>query len=465
MSKHTHTIDWLTVVLYLLLIAIGWAAVFTANYNPEVALQSVADWHIEVQKQSIIIAICLLVAFVIQVFDTRFYTTFAYFFYGLAILLLLVVFGVGSEISGSKSWIKLGFFNMQPAEFAKTATCLALAKYLSTPGVSMRRFNQMLAGIAIIGFPMFIIVLQNETGSALVYAAMFLVLYRAGWAGGYLLVGFLAIALFVLSLVSNFYYIMAGLSMLVLVVLLINKKTRRVQTVISYLVPVAIVGSLSLLMPQLWWMAFVLVVILILLFMVSYTKETIYAILALVFACSVYVKGVDYAYNNLLAPYQQNRIGVILGTIDDNKGAGYNLDQSLIAIGSGRVWGKGYLQGTQNKGKFVPELSTDFIFCTIGEEFGFVGSLLVISLLVMLMLRVIRLAEKQQSKLSLYYGYGVVCIIFFHFTVNIGMTIGLMPVIGIPLPFISYGGSGMLGFTILLFLFLKLDSERSLYIQ
>ncbi|QQS29754.1 MAG: rod shape-determining protein RodA [Sphingobacteriales bacterium] len=464
MSSQSTNIDWVLVFTYLLLVTIGWLAIYTADYKEQ---------HPEIYylgsnygKQLLWIGVALLVGLCIQILDSRFYTAFAYPIYALSLLSLLVVLLIGTNISGSKSWIKLGFFNVQPAEFAKFATCLALAKYISSLSSVYYSLKERLAGIAIVFIPIVLIRLELETGTALVFTSLAYVLYREGLlSGGILLLGVLAITLFVVSLLFPYFYTMIGVAVLLFVVLLFKGKAPVWQKALVF-VPVSMLTLLAAgYLNEITLLVILPIVLSVFVFIALYFQRASYLILALFFACFIYVKGVDYIYHHILQKHQQNRIGVLLGTIEDKQGAGYNVNQSKIAIGSGGLYGKGYLEGTQNKGNFVPELSTDFIFCTIGEEFGFAGSAALIGIFVFFLLRIISLAERQRSRFSRVYAYGVACILFFHFTINIGMTIGLMPVIGIPLPFISYGGSGLLGFSILFFTLIKLDSERYMYLR
>ncbi|MEZ4886500.1 MAG: rod shape-determining protein RodA [Chitinophagales bacterium] len=462
MSTKKTSIDWLLVINYLLLVGIGWLAIYTADYNPDHS--SMFSLEQRYGRQFLAIAVCLILALVIQILDTRFYTAFAYFIYAFSLFLLLLVLFLGSEISGSRSWFKLGFFNFQPSEIAKFATCLALAKYLSTLNISLKDKQQQMNAWAILLAPVLLILLQGDAGSAVVYASLVLVMYREGLSGGYLLLGVLAIILFILSLLQPF-EVVAGALAILLFVGLIYQRGFNISILLRYIIPVSLLFAAAYYVESQLFLILLFVGLIVFLLISMATKRLVYIMVTFLFCCSIYVKGVDYAFNNFLKPHQQNRIGVILGTIEDNRGVGYNLNQSKIAIGSGGLWGKGFLQGTQNKGKFVPELSTDFIFCTIGEEFGFMGSVVLIGLFIFLLLRLIAIAERQKSKLTRVYAYGVASIVFFHFLVNIGMTLGLVPVIGIPLPFISYGGSSLIGFTLLLFVLIKLDSERLMYLR
>lgn len=328
--------------------------------------------------------------------------------------MLLAVLLVGNVTSGSKSWFLIGNFKLQPSEFAKFATCLALAKYLSALNIKIQDIRTKIITAFIIGLPVLLIFLQNDTGSALVYTAFIFVLYREGLSGNVLILGVLGIALFFLALLINQYIILGVLLAIALILFKYIRKRRKEITIL--------VGS------------FIII--------------------------AGFVFSVNYIYENVLEEHQKGRIDVLLGKEVDLKGIGYNVNQSKIAIGSGGFIGKGFLQGTQTKYNFVPEQSTDFIFCTIGEEWGFVGSSIVIVLYVLLFLRIIMMAERQRSSYSRIYGYGVASILFFHFVINIAMTIGLAPVVGIPLPFISYGGSSLWAFTILLFVFIKQDANR-----
>lgn len=463
MSRQKISIDWFTILLYLTLVTVGWLAIYTASYD--INNPGILDMGKNYGKQLFWIGTCLGVGALIQLFDTRFYTGFSYVIYGLVMLLLVLTLVVGSEISGSRSWIKLGFFNVQPAEFAKFGTCLVLARVLSIISLKETK-NQLIVG-GLIAFPMLLILLQGDAGSAIVFTSLILVLYREGLSGAWLLLGFIAIALFIASLLMPLNWVFGSLVLFTGLILLYNKgiNAKAVQSFLVFLLPVIAIIVLAQFVTDTLLLAVLSGMVVLTALIATFTKRLVFFLLAFLFTCSIYTKGVDYVYNSVLKPHHKNRIGVILGIVEDNRGIGYNLNQSKIAIGSGGLWGKGFLQGTQNKGKFVPELSTDFIFCTIGEEFGFMGSLFVISLFMILFARIIHVAERQRSPFTRIYAYGVASILFFHFAVNLGMTIGIVPVIGIPLPFISYGGSSLLGFTILIFILVKLDSERFLYLR
>lgn len=408
-----NNIDWTLIILYLVLVLLGWVNIYAAVYNEE--HNSIFDISQSYGKQMIWIASSLFLGLVILLTDARFFSTFAYIIYGLTIFSLVVVLAVGSEISGSKSWFQIGSFGLQPAEFAKFATNLALARFFSTQHINIKELKTRLIPLLLMGLPALLILLQNDTGSALVYGSFILVLYRMGLSGNFLLAGALVVVIALSTLMVGTVYVMILLVIFAIVLFFFMKRIKR-----------NIINLVALL------------------------------ILGIGFTYSV-----EYAVENFLGDHQKTRINVLLGKELDLRGAGYNVNQSKIAIGSGGLVGKGFLNGTQTKYNFVPEQSTDFIFCTVGEEWGFLGTFVVISLFLALLIRIIMLAEKQRSDFSRVYGYGVAAILFFHFLINIGMTIGLVPVIGIPLPFFSYGGSSLWAFTILLFIFIKQDTNRN----
>jgi rod shape determining protein RodA len=408
-----NNIDWTLVIIYLVMVLLGWVNIYAAVFNED--YKNIFDISQSYGKQMIWIASSLFLALVILLTDARFFSTFAYAIYGFTIFLLLVVLAIGSEVSGSKSWFQIGSFGIQPAEFAKFATNLALARFFSAQHLNIKDIRSKVLPLAIMGIPALLILLQNDTGSALVYSSFVLVLYRMGLSGNYLLAGALVVVIALSTLMVGIIYVMILLVLMAGVLFFFMKRNR---------------GN-------------ILNLIAILLLGIGFTYS------------------VEYAVGNFLGEHQKSRINVLLGKQIDLKGAGYNVNQSKIAIGSGGFAGKGFLNGTQTKYNFVPEQSTDFIFCTVGEEWGFLGSLVVISLFMTLLTRIIMLAERQRSDFSRMYGYGVAAILFFHFMINIGMTIGLVPVIGIPLPFFSYGGSSLWAFTILLFIFIKQDANRN----
>ncbi len=408
-----YRIDLVLVILYLVLVFMGWLNIYAAVYND--SHQHITDLHQKYGKQMVFILASLVLAISILIIDPKFFSQFSYFIYGFFLLLSVVVIFAGREIAGSKSWFAIGGFGIQPAEFAKMATALALAKFLGYLERNIKTPKNLVIAVSIIVLPALLILLEHDTGSALVFFCFVLVLYRVGLSGYVLLALLVLPVLGVLALVINKFILVAVL--FVISGLIYIRSRRR-------------------------------------------TKNLLIA-LAIFFASSGLVFSVHYAVYHVLEPHQRQRINVLLGNNTDLKGAGYNVNQSLIAIGSGRFWGKGFLQGTQTKYNFVPEQSTDFIFCTVGEEHGFIGSFIVIALFLGLMIRIVFDAERQRSKFSRLYGYGVASLIFIHFGINIGMALGLLPVIGIPLPFFSYGGSSLWAFTILLFIFIRQDAMRN----
>ncbi len=418
-------IDWFLVSLYFILMVFGWLNIYAAVYNEE--FQSIFDTSQRYGKQLLWIGTSTLIASIILFIDERFFSTFGYLIYGIIILLLIVVIVIGAETKGATSWFAIGGFKIQPSEFSKFATNLALAKFLSTINIKMDNLKTKLSAIGIIGLPAVLILLQNDTGSALVYGAFVFVLYREGLSGNILLIGLASATLFVLTLLVQSTEVSIGES--------------------------AINGTFILMG--------VILLLLSLFFYFNRRRKGLLVLLIGVFIASIgLIQSVNYVFSEVLEPHQSKRINVLLGLESDPHGAGYNVNQSLIAIGSGGFAGKGYLEGTQTKYDFVPEQSTDFIFCTIGEEWGFIGSFFLIVLFMTFLLRILFLCSRQRSAFARIYGYGVASIFFFHFAINIGMTIGLAPVIGIPLPFFSYGGSSLWGFTILLFVFVKMDADR-----
>ena len=405
-------IDWLTILIYLTLMLVGWVSVYAAVYQEEHS--SIFDISQNYGKQIIWIVTAILLAGVILLIDIKFFPAFAYVIFAVAMVALLGVLFKGSVVAGSQSWFQIGGFALQPAEFAKYATCLALAKAMSSSSFSIKTIRGKAIAFGIIGIPAVLILLQNDTGSALVFSAFMMVFYREGLSGTVILVGGVIIALTLFTLLFG-----------------------EINIIIACVVLAAIT------------MVFI-----------KRSSGNIIRVAALLLIVVGFVHTVEYSFENVLQQHQKSRINVLLGKEIDLRGVGYNLHQSKIAIGSGGLIGKGFLQGTQTKFSFVPEQSTDFIFCTVGEEWGFVGSIFLIGLYIVLLIRLIILAERQRADFSRIYGYGIASVLFFHFVVNIGMTIGLVPVIGIPLPFVSYGGSSMWAFTIMLFTFIKQDANR-----
>jgi len=459
-------LDWTTVGLYFLLVLIGWVNIYAAVYNEE--HQSIFDFSQRYGKQLIWILAAVAIVIIIFTIDVHFYSFFAYFIYGFLIFLLIAVLVFGKEVNGARSWFEIGGIRIQPSEFAKIATALALARFLSSFNVQINAFKSYWKIALLIFVPALLILFQNDTGSALVYAAFIFVLYREGLSESILLFGFFIVVLFVLALVIDKLIIII-ISMLVALLFFwfINKRTK--SFVIALTIFIIFTGLfqsinyfLDLDFPKyLIELVAVGVSSIVYLYLAFKNKiKRVFVLLLFLFGSIVFTFSVDYFFHHILEPHQQKRINTLLGIESDPLGIGYNVNQSKIAIGSGGFWGKGFLSGTQTKFDFVPEQSTDFIFCTIGEEWGFVGTFIVVVLFIVLLFRLIIIAERQKSMFSRIYAYGVLSILFFHITINIGMTIGLMPVIGIPLPFFSYGGSSLWSFTLLLFILLRLDASR-----
>lgn len=455
-------IDGLTFGLFLSLVAIGWLSIYTVGYGDGYPDTFSEYLNTASGKQTIWIGISLCVFAVIYIIDWKFWRTFAYPVYGVALLLLVLVLFFGSTIKGATSWFAFGGFSLQPSEFAKFATCLAMASYLSTYNTDLRNFYDQLVGVTIFSLPIVLILLQPDAGSALVFLSFLLVLYRAGLSSVYFLVGGTLVLLLILGLMFDPWIIILGLQLLVGATLALQFKKQRLYIIIGFII-IAIAAVLGIQNGYILEVLGLNTVLLIMLGIFQYGKKSQLVNITLstlaMGATIVYVA--NYAFNNLLGKHQQDRINVWLRPeLCDPRGSLYNVLQSKMAIGSGGLHGKGFLQGTMTKLNYVPEQTTDFIFCTIGEEQGFIGSTLIILVFLALMLRIVFLAEKQRSAFSRYYAYGVAGIIFIHILINIGMTIGLMPIIGIPLPFISKGGSSLLGFTIMMAVLIKLDSYR-----
>lgn len=412
-------LDWATIALFLALVILGWANIFAAVYDDTVK-QTMWDLSLNSGRQLLFIIAAIFIIIGIIIIDMRFYETFAYLIYGVILFLLILVPLIGKEVGGNKAWLGIGSFGVQPSEFAKFATALAIAKYIGSVGFKIDNLRSQMVLFAIIGIPMALILLQKDTGTALVFTAFVLVFFREGMSPFLIIVGICAATIFVLTL----------------------------------------------LIPNQWYLHGAIVIILILL--ISFGKKKIKRIVFLTIGAVIImgvIESVDYVIKDVLKPHQQNRVKALINPDADPLGYGWNVTQSKIAIGSGGFSGKGFLKGTQTKFDFVPEQSTDFIFCTIGEEQGWIGSVIVVGLFVTLLLRITFLAERQKNRFARVVGYSVASILFFHFAINIGMTVGLFPVIGIPLPFFSYGGSSLWGFTIFLFVFLKLDAHRSEVLQ
>jgi Bacterial cell division membrane protein len=463
-------IDKISIVLFLLLVALGWINIYAAVFNED--HPGLLDFSQRYGKQFIWIIASLILAVFIVIIDNRFYFFFSWFIYGTCMLLLVLVVIFGKEINGARSWFEFGGISLQPSELAKFGTALALASYLNTRRQDLTRLSAMIPASAIILFPAFLIMLQPDTGSAIVYFSLFIVLFREGMSPYIFVSGLLMIVLFFLTLLTNILYL--TIASIIIAVILVWFTTRKWKLVLFGTgIFLLIAGTIYLLDHYIIKSIGNELVIFISLILSGaayafyiYNKRAASVLIIYIFLLGsiIFVNAFDYAFNNILPKHQKDRVNTLLGFKTDLHGTGYNVNQSIISIGSGGFAGKGFLQGTQTKFKFVPKQSSDFIFCTVGEEWGFMGSGIVIGIYLFLLLRLVTLAERQRSVFARIYGYCVASIFFTHIFLNIGMAIGLIPVIGIPLPFLSYGGSSLWGFTILLFIFLRLDASRTEYL-
>jgi rod shape determining protein RodA len=410
----TNNLDWISVVIYIVLVILGWLNIYSSSLSSIEEETSIFDFSQIYGKQFLFILFSIPIIFMVLSIDAKFYEKYSSIIFAIALLSLAGLFLFGKTIAGQRCWYAIGSFTLQPSEFAKAATSLALAKYLSDVQVNLKDFNRQLQAMIIIFLPVMLILPQPDPGSALIYTVFILVLYREGLPSWYVWTGFIAIVLFVLALIIK---------------------------------PLALIGIALAVIVFVYYRSRII------------DRNWILSSIILIFI-SGYVFSVDYVFENVFKQHHRDRFNILLGKEVDMKGVGYNTNQSEIAIGSGGWFGKGYLEGTQTKGGFVPEQHTDYIFTTVGEEWGFIGSLFVIALFVILIIRIIYLAERQKTKFSRVYGYCVAGILFIHFFVNIAMVVGVFPTIGVPLPFFSYGGSGLWGFTILLFIFLKMDANK-----
>lgn len=408
----TNNIDWITILIYTVLVLIGWMTIYSASLPKETT--SIFDIGQIYGKQILFIIFSIPLIMVLLTLNAKIYDKYALVFYGIGLLLLAGLFVAGKTIKGQTNWYSFGGFSLQPSEFAKIGTALILSKFLSDVQINLKNTNHQLIAFGIIFLPVFLIMMQPDAGSAMIFASLFLVLYREGLPGWYLATGAIAIVLFLLALLVKPQYIVLFSLIIILAQFFLTRRAFR-NPILSTIIFIVITG---------------------------------------------FVFSVDFVYENVLESHQKDRINVLFDKDVNQQAEGYNLNQSMIAIGSGGWFGKGYLEGTQTKGGFVPEQHTDYIFTTVGEEWGFVGGLVVIGLFVTLLLRIIYLAERQKSKFSRTYGYCVAAILFMHFFVNITMLIKLFPTIGVPLPFFSYGGSSLWAFTILLFIFIKMDANK-----
>lgn len=412
---HINRVDWLVVSIYFALVIFGWFNIYAAVYDSQ-APQSMFDMSINSGQQLVRIGISVVLIILIMVADYRFFENLSLYIYLFFIALLVITPFIGKEVNGQVLSIGFGSFRIQPGEFAKLSTALALAKIMERPTFDLTKLNNQLVAFGVLLLPVALILLQPDTGTAMVYFALLVMFYREGFPQKYYILGFGFIALTLLSLgIENNIYLAGGIGAIMLFLILLGKKSWKKVLVFSFIG----IGLIA------------------------------------------YSYSIDFVVSKL-PEHQQNRIMVLFNPNLDPLGVGWNVTQSKIAIGSGGLFGKGYLEGTQTKFDFVPEQHTDFIFCTLGEEFGWAGSLIVISLFVTLLIRLVIMAERQKNRFSRVYGYCVISILLFHFMINIAMTVGLFPVVGIPLPFFSYGGSSLWSFTILLFIFIKLDSSRAL---
>ncbi len=410
----TNNLDWMSVIIYITLVLMGWLNIYSSSLSSIDQETSIFDFTQIYGKQFLFILFSLPLIFIVLSVDAKFYEKYATILFGVALLSLAGLFVFGKTIAGQRCWYGFGSFTLQPSEFAKVATALALAKYLSNVQINLKAVNRQIQALTITFLPVMLILPQPDPGSALIYCVFIIVLYREGLPSWYLWTGFVAILLFVLALILK-PLVIVGIALAVILFLYYRSRIIDRNWILSSLLLVLISG---------------------------------------------YVFSVDYVFENVFKQHHRDRFNILLGKEVDMKGIGYNTNQSEIAVGSGGWFGKGYLEGTQTKGGFVPEQHTDYIFTTVGEEWGFLGSLFVIALFVILIIRIIYLAERQKTKFSRVYGYCAAGILFIHFFVNIAMVLGVFPTIGVPLPFFSYGGSGLWGFTILLFIFLKMDANK-----
>ncbi len=410
----TNNIDWISVVMFIALVIMGWLNIYSSSLSSVTGDGSIFDLSQFYGKQLLYIGLAFPLILVILFVEGKFYEKYASVIYTISVLSIAGLFIFGKSVKGQANWYSFGSFGIQPSEFAKAATALALSKYLSDVQVNLKNVNNQIIALAIIFLPVLLIAV-HDPGSALIYAIFFVVLYREGLPGWYLLTGFGAIILFILMLITNNPLIVIGVAAVVLVINYFRSRLMDRNIIASGIILVIV---------------------------------------------AIFSFSVSFVFNNVFKQHHRDRFNILLGKQVDMKGIGYNIHQSEIAIGSGGWFGKGYLEGTQTKGGFVPEQHTDYIFTTVGEEWGFFGSLIVIGLFVALFLRIIYLSERQKTKFSRVYGYSVAGILFIHFFVNIAMVAGIFPTVGIPLPFFSYGGSGLWGFTILLFIFLKMDANK-----
>ena len=472
-------IDWWTIVIYICLLVFGWVSVCGASYT--YGDTDIFSLSTRSGMQIVWMATSIILGFVLLMLDDRFYDTFAYVIYGILVILLFATIFNPHEIKGSRSWLVIGPIHVQPAEFAKFATALAVSKFMSTYGFDINKWRHFAVAVAIVIIPMLFIVAQKETGSALVYLSFFLMFYRQGMPGCVLFTGVAMILYFVIGIKYEDVMLWdtptsLGKFAVLLMVQLFSagmvyeycqekSKALHIMASVSVMTLIALLFSKFVIPFDIVWVQLFLsaALVVFLVYNALYSRLRNYFYITLFTIGSIgFFYSADYVLNNVMEPHQRTRINVLLGLDEDLAGAGYNVHQSEIAIGSGGLQGKGFLNGTQTKLKFVPEQDTDFIFCTVGEEEGFLGAAGVLLLFLALILRLISIAERQPFAFGRIYGYCVLSIFLFHVFINVGMVLGLTPVIGIPLPFFSYGGSSLWGFTILLFIFLRIDAGRNM---
>jgi len=469
------SLDWWTVAVYLILVTAGWLNIYASSYNfDQVSIYNLSG---RAGMQMIWILTSLVIGFSILMIDSDWYDIFAYWIYAFAIILLIITILFSHDIRGSRSWLVIGPLRFQSAEFAKFATALSIAKLASAQNFDLSRAKDFIKVLSLFFLPMGLILLQKETGTALVFLAFFLVLYREGMSGFILFSGFCSILFFIVSVrygdvswgetpLGKFIVLLLIIPCISFIMYDYEKGRRYIKYFLlgsAVLVGLALLFSLFFIY-DLSVVALAIIVvsaIILLFFFLKYRDKHYLYVAVFAFLSIIFVYSIDYVFDDVLESHQKIRIEVALGIIDDPSGAGYNVNQSKIAIGSGGFWGKGYLNGTQTKLKYVPEQDTDFIFCTVGEEHGFAGSAFILLLFLFLIARLVFLSERQRSAFIRIYGYCAAVILLFHLLINIGMVTGITPVIGIPLPFFSYGGSSLWGFTILLFIFLRLDASRN----
>ena len=470
-------VDWLTIGMFLILVVFGWLNIYGASYTFDQT--SIFDFSNRAGKQFTWIIGSLILGTALLLIDYKTYDVLAYVAYGAMLLLLIATPFLAHDIKGSLSWISLGPVNLQPAEFAKCVVALAIAKYMGRYDYKLRTWRDLIVPFLLIGVPCLIImILQKETGSALVFAAFLLVFYRQGMSGYVLLTGVAAVTLFIISIRLGSIALPLGSGsvgifccMLLLsaveIYFICTEHRMRWQFLILTgsiiaIYSICLIINIFVCVPFDWIAMGIVCALIVYNIFVSFYWRKYSLLLVALFSvvCIGYTHACDFVFTKVLQPHQRIRIEVLLGMTEDPAGAGYNVNQARIAIGSGRFFGKGYLKGTQTKLQFVPEQDTDFIFCTVGEEWGFVGSVLVLLVYLFFIMRLIEIAERQRNISTQIYAYSVASIFLFHLTINVGMVLGLLPVIGIPLPFFSYGGSSLWGFTLLLFILLRLDAAR-----